>query len=125
MKVGSRDSSTYIDSCAFWKKAYERLEVSHSDLLSQNHKLDRQIEQLRDDLSLSKAADTQAGVERKRSVKPTTNEGRLGNQASTTVKVMGAAKVDEPLSYAKKDFAAKEGSDGRKLLERKLALCSL
>ncbi len=104
----------HLDSCAFWKQAYERSEAAHSDLLDKQHELEQQIEQLRNDLRQSKAADLQAGVKRKRSVDTGEKQSTKCKRTSTGAKVTGMQQADEWLADTSIDLETGEESGGSK-----------
>ncbi len=116
LRSGPQSCAKRLDSCAFWKVAYEKSEASHTNLLDKNHELEQQIEQLRGELRSSTVDDAQTGLKRKRSLKQATETSTSYESASKKAGLGGTQRPDRCLECTDTDLGTTDDLGGRKLL---------
>ncbi|ERF73343.1 hypothetical protein EPUS_08285 [Endocarpon pusillum Z07020] len=119
---GGRTPRGRLDSCAFWRQAYEKSEVAHSDLLNKHHELEQQIEQLRGDLRQSRADHAQAGLKRKRSVNQATKQSTNCKPTSADADTGGTQRLGRGLEGTNADLDSNDDLGGSALARNLIAL---
>ncbi len=117
---GSQTALRRLDSCAFWRQAYEKSEVAHNDLLDKHHELEQLLEQLRGDLRQSSADHAQAGLKRKRNVKQAAKKSTNCKLISADASMDGPQRPDRRSEDTDSDLSTSDNLGGCELLRESL-----